>query len=262
MADTTDLDLIHSLAMRVLEKGEALELTEETCALLRKSAREAAIDSEDVEAALRGGSTATTLLREIDARIRDGSSRLMRARDRVQSLRDKGDLRAARKLLEDLLAVEIVPLYRQRVAKMLEQLARLEAVATTGRVDPEVRPMEQLTVLVHRIEQGKGLELTDELRELLRRTAPSAAVGDAEAEADLESREGAEALIRKIVGRMRSGRHRITQALFRMTSLRDAGDLEGARQQMRDVLAVEVVPLYRRMAEENLAGLDLPPLKP
>jgi DUSAM domain-containing protein len=68
--------------------------------------------------------------------------------------------------------------------------------------------------------------------------------------------EGAEALIREIVTRIRDGERRITQAMFRMTSLRDAGDIEGARQQMREVLAVEVVPLYREMAEENLAGLD------
>jgi hypothetical protein len=44
-----------------------------------------------------------------------------------------------------------------------------------------------------------------------------------------------------------------------MTLLRDKGDLEGARQQMRGVLAVEVVPRYRQMAEENLRGLDEPP---
>ncbi|WP_225414409.1 DUF2379 family protein, partial [Stigmatella hybrida] len=31
---------------------------------------------------------------------------------------------------------------------------------------------------------------------------------------------------------------------------------EGARQQLRDWLAVEVVPRYRRAAEENLAYLD------
>jgi DUSAM domain-containing protein len=62
-----------------------------------------------------------------------------------------------------------------------------------------------------------------------------------------------------ILSRFRDGKQRITRALFRMTSLRDAGDLEGARQQMLDVLSVEVVPQYRQMAEENLVGLDRPP---
>jgi DUSAM domain-containing protein len=47
--------------------------------------------------------------------------------------------------------------------------------------------------------------------------------------------------------------------MYEMTNLRDAGDLEGARQQMRDVLAVEVVPRFRQAAEEQLRGLDSPP---
>ncbi|WP_263437628.1 DUSAM domain-containing protein, partial [Stigmatella hybrida] len=37
---------------------------------------------------------------------------------------------------------------------------------------------------------------------------------------------------------------------------------EGARQQLRDWLAVEVVPRYRRAAEEQLAHLDELPPKP
>lgn len=44
-----------------------------------------------------------------------------------------------------------------------------------------------------------------------------------------------------------------------MTSLRDSGDLEGARQQMRDVLVVELVPRFRQAAEEQLRGFDRPP---
>jgi len=44
--------------------------------------------------------------------------------------------------------------------------------------------------------------------------------------------------------------------LERMYDLRDAGDLDGARQQMRDVLAVEVVPEYREIAEGELEKLD------
>jgi hypothetical protein len=41
-----------------------------------------------------------------------------------------------------------------------------------------------------------------------------------------------------------------------MYKLRDAGDLEGARQQMRDVLAVDPVPHHRWIAEGQLAQLD------
>ncbi|WP_395853180.1 DUF2379 family protein [Cystobacter fuscus] len=77
----------------------------------------------------------------------------------------------------------------------------------------------------------------------------------------LKSSEGAEALMGMILSRFQKGERRFLRSMYRMTSLRDAGDLEGARQQMRDVLAVEVVPQYRQMAEENLAGLDRPPLE-
>lgn len=65
-----------------------------------------------------------------------------------------------------------------------------------------------------------------------------------------------------ILSRLQAGQKRSIRALFRMTSLRDAGDLEGARQQMHAVLAVELVPQYRRMAEEVLRGLDSPPPEP
>jgi DUSAM domain-containing protein len=64
------------------------------------------------------------------------------------------------------------------------------------------------------------------------------------------------------MGRFRDAADRLESALSRMSELRDAGDLEGARQQLRDWLAVEVVPRFRRAAEENLAGLDEPPPGP
>ncbi len=41
-----------------------------------------------------------------------------------------------------------------------------------------------------------------------------------------------------------------------MYQLRERGDLDGARQQMRDVLAMEVVPLYREVAEGELDKLN------
>jgi DUSAM domain-containing protein len=62
-----------------------------------------------------------------------------------------------------------------------------------------------------------------------------------------------------VLSRFRESERRFLNSMYRMTSLRDSGDIEGARQQMRDVLAVEVVPQYRLMAEEQLRGLDSPP---
>jgi len=48
----------------------------------------------------------------------------------------------------------------------------------------------------------------------------------------------------------------LVDALHRMYQLRDRGDLDGARDQMRGVLAVEVVPLYREVAEGEIEKLD------
>jgi DUSAM domain-containing protein len=256
-----DWDPIGALAKRVLEQGEPLELTHETHALLLRSAREVAISDEDAENALRSLSTATTLLEEVRRRIHDGSWRLSRARNRAYELRDAGDLDGAQQLMRDVLAVEVVPFYRQQAEIALEKLAGLADVRATGQLDPDLNDRPQLAVLLQRTQQGHALELTDDLRALLRRTAPTAAIGEAEAEEALASPEGAEALMGMILSRFQKAQRRFLRAMYRMTSLRDAGDVDGARQQMRDVLAVESVPQYRRMAEEVLRGLDSPPLE-
>lgn len=58
--------------------------------------------------------------------------------------------------------------------------------------------------------------------------------------------------------RLREGEHRIKKALLRMMDCREVGDREGALQALRNVLAVEVVPLFREMAQENLDRYDEP----
>ncbi len=142
----------------------------------------------------------------------------------------------------------------------LKKSAGLAEVLATGRLNPNLPDRPQLAVLAQRIEKGHALDLTDDLCALLRRTAPTAAISEAETEEALKSPDGAEALMGMILSRFREAKRRFLRAMFRMTSLRDSGDIEGARQQMRDVLAVEVVPLYRQAAEEQLRGLDrLPP---
>jgi DUSAM domain-containing protein len=256
-----DWDPIRALAKRVLEQGEPLEFTDESCSLLLRSAREVAISDEDAKSALRSVSTATTLLQEVRWRISDGSARLSRAQIRAYELRDAGDLNGAQQLMRDVLAVEVVPFYREQAEIALEKLTGLTEVRATGQINPDLNDRPQLTALSQRVQQGHALELTDDVRALLCRMAPTAAIGDAETEEALKSPAGAEALMGMILSRLRDGQKRITRALFRMTSLRDSGDIEGARQQMRDVLAVEIVPQYRRMAEEQLQGLDSPPLE-
>ncbi|HLL00790.1 MAG TPA: DUSAM domain-containing protein [Myxococcaceae bacterium] len=123
MMEDTDWDELRTLAQQVLERGAALELTDATCGLLRRTAQQVAISPADTEEALRSLSTATRLLGEIRRRIRDGSNRLSDALHRAYRLRDSGDLEGARRLMEDLLELEVVPLYREQAEILLEELA-------------------------------------------------------------------------------------------------------------------------------------------
>ena len=239
MSDEINWDSIRDLAQTVLERNEPLELSDDTRALLLKSAQEVAISEQDAEDALRGLPTATTLLREIRQRIREGSRRLSKAENRVEELQEKGDLNGAQQVIRDLLAVEVVPLYREQAEILLDELTGLADVLATGRLSPDLHDRQQLAVLAQRVQQGHALELTGDLCALLRRTAPTAALSEAETEEALKSPEGVKALMGMILSRFRDAQSRFLRSMYRMTSLRDAGDLEGARQQMRDVLAVE-----------------------
>lgn len=113
----------------------------------------------------------------------------------------------------------------------------------------------QVWELNQRVQRGESLELTEEVRALLRRTGPTVALSSTEIEAAFASTESTTALIQRIDARVHEGSRRLSTALNRMYRLRDSGDLEGARQQMWDVLAVEVVPLYRDIAEGQLERL-------
>ncbi|MFP2906944.1 DUSAM domain-containing protein [Pyxidicoccus sp. 3LFB2] len=126
MTEETDWDELRALAQQVLQRGTPLELTDDTRALLMRSAGEVAIPQEDAADALRSVSTATTLLAEIRRRIRDGSNRLSDALHRYYQKRDAGDFAGARKQMEDILAVEVVPLYREEAEIVLKKLAKLE----------------------------------------------------------------------------------------------------------------------------------------
>lgn len=116
----------------------------------------------------------------------------------------------------------------------------------------------QIRELDNRVARGEVLELSENLRDLLLSAAPTVAIERTDAEAALTRIEHATALLRKIRERVREGSNRINNALLRMYALQDAGDLEGARQQMRDVLAVEVVPFYREIAEGEIEKLNDP----
>lgn len=117
---------------------------------------------------------------------------------------------------------------------------------------------QQVRMLDDRVQRGEPLELTADVRALLRRTAPTVAISDAEAERALAPTGNAIALLQLIRRRADEGTHRFMRALDAMYRLLKKGDIEGARQQMQDVLAVEVVPHLREMAESELAKLDEP----
>ena len=93
-------------------------------------------------------------------------------------------------------------------------------------------------------------------RPLVTPSSSTVAISSADAEAALATTESATALLLEIRKRIREGSNRINDSLVRMYELQDAGDLKGARQQMHDVLAVEVVPLYREIAEGEIAKLN------
>ncbi|RKG59066.1 DUSAM domain-containing protein [Corallococcus sp. AB011P] len=112
MSEDLNWDEVRALAARV-EAGEALVLTQDVRELLLRTAREVAISEADAQAAIQDVTTATALLREERGRIRSSSMRMMAARSEVRRLRQAGDTAGARKVMEDLLAVEVVPLYRE-----------------------------------------------------------------------------------------------------------------------------------------------------
>ena len=122
MKEETDWDELRALAQQVLDRDAPLEITDETRALLARTAQQVAIRQQDAEDALRNSSTATTLLREIRQRIRDGGIRYGDALHRAYRLRDKGDLDGARQQMRDVLAVEVVPFYRERAEMALEDM--------------------------------------------------------------------------------------------------------------------------------------------
>ncbi|CAM3575111.1 DUSAM domain-containing protein [Corallococcus sp. ZKHCc1 1396] len=121
MTNDINWDGVRELAARI-EAGEALVLTPDVRGLLLRTAREVAIPATDAQAAVQDVATATALLREARARIREGSMRLMVVRSEVRRLRQERDSAGARKVLENLLAEEVVPLYREQAELALEDL--------------------------------------------------------------------------------------------------------------------------------------------
>lgn len=126
MSEKTDWHPLRVLAQRVLENNEPLVVTEEVRALLRQTGSQVALGADEVEQALSDVPLATGLLREIARRIAEGSDRLGPALRRMYRLRDAGDIVGARRQMEEVLAVEVVPLYRKMAEGELAKLGELK----------------------------------------------------------------------------------------------------------------------------------------
>jgi len=105
-----------------LDQGEGLTLTPDVVDLLRSVARDVAMPEQEAQRALAAPVDAAGLIRGMCHRIRDGSRRLMKAIAEANRRKDAGDTAGARKLLEDVLAVESVPLYRRHAEAELSYL--------------------------------------------------------------------------------------------------------------------------------------------
>ncbi|MBJ6760208.1 DUSAM domain-containing protein [Myxococcaceae bacterium JPH2] len=108
-----DWEGVRSVA-RQLERGEAVDVTDAVRALLVRVAPTVGVSEPDATAALAASATTLAMLVEASRRIREGSRRLMRAQSEESKLKMAGDTTGIRQLYEDLLAVEVVPLYREQ----------------------------------------------------------------------------------------------------------------------------------------------------
>jgi DUSAM domain-containing protein len=126
MSEKNDWQPLQDLARRVLEHNEPLVLTEDVCALVRRTGDQVALDAEEVEQGLRDVPRATGILREISRRISDGTRRLTPALLRMYRLIEVGDIEGACRQMEEVLAVEVVPLYRNIALGELEKLEELK----------------------------------------------------------------------------------------------------------------------------------------
>jgi DUSAM domain-containing protein len=82
------------------------------------------------------------------------------------------------------------------------------------------------------------------------------ALSDDDATQGLCSPSDAATLVAKISLKIRVGSRRLSRAIVDASRLQDAGDRQGARKLFEDVLAVEVVPLYREIAQTQLNAFE------
>ncbi|NOK21500.1 DUF2379 family protein [Corallococcus carmarthensis] len=105
-----------------LENGAELQQDRELPALLRRMAPQVGLTREDADAALVSAPDTAALVREIHRRTREGTYRIGRAFGAADLLKESGDRTGARKVLEDAMAAEVVPLYRAQLQAHLDHV--------------------------------------------------------------------------------------------------------------------------------------------
>ncbi|WP_342375836.1 DUSAM domain-containing protein [Myxococcus stipitatus] len=123
---------------------------------------------------------------------------------------------------------------------------------------PEELKWDEVRSLARRLSEGQPFALTDEVRALLRHTAPQVAMSSEEVERALQQESSAASLVDEVARRIRVGSRRLSRAINESANRQDAGDIRGAREPLEEVLAVEVVPHYRSIAQTHLDALDDP----
>ncbi|RKH55982.1 DUSAM domain-containing protein [Corallococcus llansteffanensis] len=122
---------------------------------------------------------------------------------------------------------------------------------------PDAQAWDAIRELNHKVSDlGQPFALTEDVRALLRDTAPDVAITAEEAAEALQSEASTAALLVEIARRIREGSHRLSRMLGELDRRQQTGDADGARQLLLDVLAVEVVPHYRDIIHTYLAALD------
>jgi len=122
MSEKVDWDPLRALARKVIGEGAPFVLDGDVRALLRRTAREVGISDTDAARALTTEAGALELLHESSRRITEGSNRLMDALHRMYRHQKAGDFDSARQEMRDVLAVEVVPRYRETAQGQLEDL--------------------------------------------------------------------------------------------------------------------------------------------
>ncbi|WP_158621651.1 DUSAM domain-containing protein [Corallococcus aberystwythensis] len=109
-----------------LANGAELPQDPELPALLRRMAPQVGMTRADAESALGSAPDTAALVKEIHRRTREGTYRLGRTFGASDLLKESGDRAGARKVLEDAMAAEVVPLYRAQLQAYLDHVDDLD----------------------------------------------------------------------------------------------------------------------------------------